>query len=119
MNTLSYGYKQPNNTDTGDVIFPAMNANIAQLNGHNHDGQTSALVFNRTQAISPAGWVIAGGGSFTQDVVMPAGYLYDERIIQIRLSTGEPFYPTITRLSATSYRVTVNDNTLGLVAMYG
>ena len=119
MQTLTYGHKKPENSDTGDQIFPALADNVDLDDAHNHDGITSALVNIFTQVIPPVGWVVAAGGMFTQDVVMPAGYLYDERIISFRLSTGEPIFADVERIDASTYRVTVNDNTLGLVAYYG
>lgn len=119
MHTLSNGYLQPDNTDTGDVVFPAMNQNIQQLNDHNHDGLNSNLVNHKTQNILSGGWGAIGGGMYSQNVVMPAGFLYDERIILLRLSTGEPIYPMIARINATTYSVEVNDNTINLIAYYG
>jgi hypothetical protein len=119
MQTLSNGFLKPQNGDTGDVFWPALAQDIQQLNDHTHDGSDSNLIDHITQTLLAANWVAGSGGMYSQTVVMPSGFLFDERTISFRLSTGEPVYATVTRLSATSYSVTVNDNTITLVAYYG
>ena len=44
MQTLTYGFKKPQVTDKGPVVFPALEANWQQVNDHNHDGANSALI---------------------------------------------------------------------------
>lgn len=44
MITLSYGYEKPQNGDTGDVFFPALERDIQRLNDHTHDGVNSPFI---------------------------------------------------------------------------
>lgn len=120
MRVLSYGYEKPQLDDTGDEFFPAQERNIQRLNDHKHDGTLGALNAPGTQTISSASWVAVGGmvGTYSQTVTLPAGYLYDSIVINLRLSTGQPIYPSIVRASNSTYTVYVNDNTLNLVAEY-
>lgn len=113
--TLSYGYIQPQNGDKGSVWFPALNTNIQQLNDHTHDGVTSAnlpgtSITSGSVTIPPASWVADGTGRFRQDVTVPAGYNMDSYSIIFKLSTGDIILPSITRLSATSFRIFGPDN---------
>jgi hypothetical protein len=121
--TLSYGYIQPQSGDKGSVWFPALNDNIQQLNDHNHDGVTSSLlpatsVAAATVSIPAAGWVADGTGRYRQDITVPAGYNMDTFSILFKLSTGEIILPSISRLSATSFRIFGPDNTLSYEAVF-
>lgn len=120
MLTLSFGFLKPQPGDTGDIIFPAMQSNIQQLNDHTHDGINSALLALANQNILSAAWVPApvGGGLYRQLITVPVGFQYDTSVVTFKLSTGEVFYPTVERVSATQYYVYINDNTLDVVAYY-
>lgn len=125
MQTLSYGFKKPQNPDSGDTWFPAMSDNIQQLNDHNHDGLNSSLIAAQPgqvvtlQNISAAGWVAVSGGLFRQLVAMSASLVYDAVTITMRLSTGDIIYPQVEKNTSTSYYVYTNDNTKSFVAVYG
>ena len=121
--TLSYGYIQPQNGDKGSVWFPALNDNIQQLNDHTHDGVTSALLpstslTSGSVSIPAASWVLDVTGRYKQDVTVPAGYNMDDYAIIFKLSTGEIIVPSITRLSATTFRIFGPDNTLTYTAVF-
>ena len=90
------------------------------MNDHVHDGVTGALLAPKSQTISHTSWAAVGGtvGMYAQTVTLPSGYLYDNLVINLRLSTGQPIFPGIVRASATTYTITVNDNTIDLVAEY-
>lgn len=126
MNTLSYGYKQPVNTDTGDVFFPALSDDIALLNNHTHDGITSAPLGSQSQSILAANWTAApiGGGLYVQLITLPlpvglaTPLSFDTCQIWFKLSTGQYVYPSVERVSATTYNVFINDNSLTLTAFY-
>lgn len=120
MTTLSMGFLKPANGDTGDVFFPAMAANIQQLNDHTHDGLTSKLLTSTTQSVLSANWVAApiGGGIYRQLMTVPAGYSLDVASLWFRLSTGEYVYPSVERQSSTTYFIYVNDNSLNITAFY-
>lgn len=121
--TLSYGYIQPQSGDKGSVWFPALNDNIQQLNDHNHDGVTSALlpatsVSSASLTIPAAGWVADGTGRYRQDMTVPTGYNMDSFSITFKLSSGEIILPSITRLSASSFRIFTLDNSLTYTAVF-
>lgn len=121
--TLSYGYIQPENGDKGSTWFPALNDNIERLNDHSHNGIDSTLlpstsISGASVSIPSASWVLDVTGRFKQDVVVPAGYNMDDYAIAFYLSTGEVIMPSITRLSATSFRVFGCDNTLTYRAVF-
>lgn len=120
MTTLSMGYLKPANGDTGDVFFPAMATNIQQLNDHTHDGVTSKLLSSLSQSIVSGSWAAApiGGGVYRQTITVPAGYSFDQCEIWFRLSTGQNVYPSVERISSTTYFIYVNDNTLNITAFY-
>ena len=120
MQTLSYGYKLPANPDTGDQFFPAMEFNIQRLNDHTHNGVNSAPIASTQQSVLAASWAAApiGGGLYRQLVTMPVGFSYDTTNIWFKISTGEFVYPTVERVSASTYYIYTNDNTLTYVANY-
>lgn len=122
MLTIQYGYKLPQNTDTGDQFFPALEFDIQRLATHSHNGVDSAPVAVTSQNILSANWVaddiIVGSGLYFQVITMPTGFLYDSCDIWFRLSTGEFVYPSITRTDANKYRVWTNNNALSYVALY-
>ena len=65
------------------MVFPALEADIQQLNDHNHDGAnsaklTSASLVSVPQTILAANWVSLGGGNYHQQVNMLPGYDYDQ-----------------------------------------
>lgn len=124
MLTLTYGYKKPETNDKGPVVFPALEADIQQLNDHNHNGAnsaklTSASLVSVPQIILAANWVSDGGGNYHQDVNMLPGYDYDQVTISFRDSFGAYIYPTVTRISASILRVTTNDATSNMTLIYG
>lgn len=123
MQTLSYGYKQPENNDRGSVWFPAINANITQLNAHSHNGTDSALIgaANIQQGavtILAASWTSDGTGRYKQTVTVPTGFDMDDFTITVRISGSHIIYPSIERLSSTSFRIYTLDNTLTYIATF-
>ena len=121
--TLSYGYVQPQNGDQGSVWFPALNTNISLLNGHVHDGVTSALLSSGslvagTVSIPSASWVLDVTGRYKQNVTAPAGFNMTGYSITFYLSTGELIYPSITQLTSTTFTVYGPDNTLTYTAVF-
>lgn len=125
MQTLSYGFLLPDDGDLGPVVFPALEANIQQLNDHTHNGTNSSLLTAASIAGVPvvvpfASWVAFGPtGHYRQLVTLPAGFSYDTVQISFRLSTGEYLTPQVEKISATQYYVYTIDNTLDFVAVYG
>jgi len=120
MQTLSYGFLKPQKSDTGDVFFPAMETNIQKMNDHTHDGTNSSLPGSTAQSILAVSWVAApiGGGLYRQAVTVPSGHSYDTSDIWFKLSTGEAVYPSTERITASSYYIYTNNNTLQYTARY-
>ena len=124
MITLTYGLKLPQTNDRGPVVFPALEGNITQLDGHNHDGANSSLlsatsVVPGTQTILAINWVSVGDGQYRQLVTTLAGYDFDKVFINFRIPGGHYVYPTVERVTAFSYYVYTNDNTIAYTAIYG
>lgn len=126
MDTLSYGYQRPADGDRASVWMPALKANVTKMNDHNHDGSNSAALtpssiakYSHTKLA--ADWVSAGGGNYTMDITVPGGITEINNFIPkfINNTTGELLYLSMTRLTATTYRVAINDNTIDLLIKYG
>lgn len=120
MIILSNGYKLPESPDTGDIFFGAIEFDIQRLNDHSHNGTDSALLSTVSQNILAANWVAApvGGGVYRQSVTVPTGYSYDTANIWFKLSTGEYVYPSVERITGTTYYVYTNNNALDYLALY-
>lgn len=121
MIILSHGYMKPQNgIDAGSVWFPAFEKNTQTMNDHTHNGVDANLIAVTNQSILSANWLAAtvGGGLYQQTMILPAGFLYDAIDMFFRLSTGEIWYPTIVRVSSTSYQIFCNDTTLTAIAFY-
>lgn len=124
MQTLSYGYLKPQTGDTGAAWFPALEDNIQQLNDHNHNGINSAVlgtaaIASTTQSVLAASWVATSGGTYRQLVSMPTGLNYDQCFINFKLSaTGHQVFPTVEKVSSSSFYVYTNDSSLAYTAVY-
>lgn len=124
MNTLSYGVKKPQTGDRGSVWFPALEDNMQYLNDHTHDGTTGAPVpatniQKVTQAVSSASWVATSGGTYRQLLTVANGKNFNDVDITFRDSTSyEKLYLGTERVSATTYYVYINDNSVALTAFY-
>lgn len=118
MQTLSYGYKKPANPDTGDLWFPALELDIQMLNDHTHNGVDSAPLATSQQSALAANWVATSGGTYRQLMTMPTGLLYDSSQIWVRRSTGEQAYPTVEKVSSTTFYIYTNDNSLAYTVNY-
>lgn len=96
----------PENDDTGDVWFAALNANILKINDHVHAA-------NKTLTAASGNWGSdLGNSEFKQTLTVPGSKNYDDVLIQVRLSSGEVVYPTIEKASPTTFDIFTNDNSL-------
>jgi hypothetical protein len=120
--TLSKGFKLP---ATGDRNFwTDLATNITKTNAHTHNGVDSEAI-NITNLVKPTStlvstsWVAVAGeaGSFKQSVIMPVGVLFDNVIVKVQLGS-EQIFPTIVKTAASSFDITVNDNTMNLAITY-
>lgn len=119
IEVLSYGYEKPSDPTFGDVFWPALERNIQQLNDHNHNGTNSAPIASVTASISSGSWgADIGGGTYRQEITLPAGRTYDTTRLFFKRSTGEMTYPTVERASATSFYIYTNDNSVSYVVSY-
>lgn len=124
MQTLTYGFKKPQTGDKGDVFFSALEDDIQQLNDHTHNGVNSAKITSSsvtatTSTIVAAGWVHQGNGTYRQTVTMPGSLQYNDYFVQVKnTTTGHQYFPTIEKVTATTFYVYVNDNTLNLTLYY-
>lgn len=125
--TLSFGWIVPSSGDRGSVFFPALESNIQKSNDHTHNGTNSANLSPSaisttgfTSAISAASWGSATNGIYTQSVTVPAGVteVNNYNVYFYNSSTMERLLLSMTRTAATTYNVSINDNTVNLVAVY-
>jgi hypothetical protein len=125
MLTLSYGYKLPQSGDKGSTLWTALQDDITRVNGHTHNGSDSAKIpvqnlTTTTQAITAAGWTLgSSAGHYSQVITMPAGFTYDNFIIDFRDASNRKVYIGVTKFDATSFTIFSIDNTLTLTAIYG
>lgn len=123
MITTVYGYKVPQSSDKGPIVFPAMELNINRVNDHDHEGANSKPLGPRallaeTVTLLAANWASVGNGMYKQAVTMPALMDFDKVHKEFRLADESEFYPTIIRLSATQYEVYINDNSQDVKVLY-
>jgi len=116
--TLSYGYIKPVDGDAASSWFDTIEADIIQLNSHDHDGTDSAQVSGKNVLIgsvsAPSGsWGAAvSTGVYRQSVTLPTGFTYDNCLIEVRTtSTGNVVMATIEKINSTSCYVYTGDNT--------
>ncbi len=125
MDTLSYGYQRPADGDKASVWMPALQANVTKVNDHNHDGSNSAAlsaaaIGKYTSSLVAASWILDAQNRYYQDVTVPVGITEINNFIPnfYITSTGERVYPSMIRLTATTYKVYCNDNSIALTVKY-
>ena len=123
MQTLTYGLQQPESGDKGSIFFPALEENIAQLDAHTHDGSTSSKIASSgitpvTQSITAGSWV-ASGNTYRQLVTVPGAITIDDKVPVFKdPTTLERYYLPIEKVTAATYYVYCNDNTVAVTAYY-
>lgn len=123
MQTLSNGYLLPETGDRGSVWFPALESNIQQLNDHNHNGSnseklSSEAIASLTAQILPGAWVVQADGSYRAPVTMPGSLEFDTKIIKLR-TNNKALYADVEKVTANTFYVYVNDNSLTVEIIYG
>lgn len=119
MQTLTYGLQLPESNDKGDVVFPAMEANITQLDGHKHDGVDSSLI-DATSITSvvitapAASWALVSGGHYKQTVNLPGAVLFDNISLSFKLTNGAIVYPSVVKTAVAQFDVFFDDPTQDL-----
>jgi len=124
--TLTYGQIIPESGDRGVPLFEMLESNFTRTDSHSHDGINSPLLTGQAFAgipatISAANWVTYGGpiGHYRQLVTVYPGFLFNSCKISFRTTGGAYIYPTVERLSNTTYYVYTTDNSIDFVAVYG
>lgn len=115
MLTLSYGYKKPENGDTGDAIFPAMAENIQRLNDHTHNGINSSLIPPVNYNVPAGSWTIVALGIYSQVVNLGSG-LWNQKVWQLIDDTDGSVY-SLDCTCADNQNVTIftNDNSKSFI----
>lgn len=127
MGTLTtYGYKKPANGDLN--WWDQLDYNITRGDTHSHNGVdspvlTTAAINKGSQIISNAGWTLISNGNYSQNVTLPAGYLYSTGFVAKfyvngGAEDGAEVLLTTEKLSDTTYKIYTNDNTLALKVVY-
>lgn len=127
IQTLSNGYKKPQSGDRGNLFFPALEDNIDRINAHDHDGTnseklTTSSMTAATNSVPSANWAAVSGntGLFSQVVTLPTGFDIDDYVVSFKDdATGNQLHLTVEKVTASTYRVYCNDNSLTLTAYYG
>lgn len=125
MNTLTYGMKIPENGDTSADWMPAIEDNFTQLDAHSHNGVDSPLLSSAAFAVivvnAPTlSWAHQGNGTYKQTVTMPGTLEYDDKNIGFRnASTGDILYLTCKKVTATTFDIYINDNTISVNCIIG
>jgi len=128
MQTLSFGFKKPEDGDKGTIFFPALEDNIQQVNDHDHNGTNSKKIPSSsveavTGTIVPGDWIETVAGNVWQEqVTVPAGVDLSKTEILFRISggpnDGAQIHPYVRAFSTTAFIVEVNDPSLTLTYMY-
>jgi hypothetical protein len=127
MLTLTFGFKKPETGDKGTVWFPAMEQNMQQLNDHSHNGVnstklTAQSITGVSATILATGWVATSGGTYRQVVTTPANVTFDDYGMYFRIntgpSTGHIIYPSVEKITNTTFFVYINDSTVDLKVLY-
>lgn len=125
--TLSYGYIKPQTGDKGSSFFPVLEQNIQQVNDHTHNGTNSApltpaSVASVAQTLLAANWVLVSGGLYRQLVTMPGSFQFENQFMRFLLNTapyvGHEIYPSLEKVTANTFYVYINDNTMDVKVLY-
>ena len=123
MLTLTFGFQKPETGDTGAIVFPALEANIQQLNDHTHNGTdssklTSGALTPLQVSLTSAAWALVANGIYKQTVTLPGALTFDTTVFSVFTPSGELVYPTINKVTASTYDIFTNDNSIGFEVSY-
>ena len=126
--TLSYGYKKPQDGDKGSTFWDDLEFDIQRTNDHTHNGVDSAVLASgnvsaTTQNILAASWVAHGStGLYRQLVTMPTSptaMQFDNYYMMFRnTSTKNQMFLSVEKVSATTFYVYINDNSVNVTIYY-
>lgn len=119
ITVLSQGYQKPSDPTAGDLWFAAMEENIQLMNDHTHAGDDGAFIAKSTSSVVAGSWgADLGGGLYRQLITLPDSRTFDTTKLEVRRSTGEVVYAQIERVSATTFYIYTNDNSLDYTIYY-
>lgn len=115
--TLSHGLKRPVTGDSGESFFPILEANV----------QYQSDVLSNTSTAAAASWGSdLGGGNYRQLITLPVLltaspklYTFDDLQIKVRNASGVVCFPTIVKVSSTTFYIYTNDNSQTFTINYG
>ena len=115
MLTLSNGYLKPEDGDTGDAWFDALEFDIQRTNDHTHNGVNSSLLTGAAITaqilnFATADWGSPTNGLYSQTKTIPGSLTYDNTVKEARLANGDVVYVDMIKASATTITVRTNDN---------
>lgn len=124
--TLSNGVRVPSDGDRDwyEIIEEA----LAILNNHTHDGDDSeqlpsSIISKATQDVLAANWVSQGEGTYKQTLTLPTNYTWNDMQVRFYINggaqDGNEVLLSVKKVSATTFDIFINDNTLALKAVYG
>lgn len=119
------GYKLPSDGDRG-TWWDDINFNTQRTNDHTHDGSDSqalstAVLTKGSLSVASGSWVAVAGqaGTYRQLCTHPTGYTFPTACMTVyETATGNLIYPSIEKVSASTFYIYINDNTLDLVVKY-
>jgi hypothetical protein len=126
--TLSKGYKVPSTGERG-TWWTNLTDNWTRVNSHVHDNSDSARVecknlTHGSNTILAASWAATTGqaGTYEQTITVPSGYDVATVTMSFYVNSGSEsgnmIFPTITKVTATTYKIYINDNSLDLKVLY-
>lgn len=127
MQTLTFGFQLPETGDKGSVFFPGLESNIAQMNDHDHNGtnskQLSATALVATSIdLANTNWVLVANGIYRQLVTLPVAFDFQTKLIKYLINSGtrsgQTFHPQEERVSANTYYIYSNDNSIDVKVSY-
>ena len=124
METLTYGFKKPQNGDKGQGLFDDLSYNVQKTNDHTHDGVNSPKVnisslTKQSQLVLNSNWINPVGGVYSQVISMVGGLQFDTSTITIReTSTGKLMNLLYEKVDVSAFRLYCNDATKDLTILY-
>ena len=124
--TLTYGRKVPVDGERG--FWDSLEDNITRDDSHDHDGTNSKLINTADLdkdigSITAVGWAATSGGTYKQTITVPTGHTVNKMLVKFYVDgggeDGHQIHPSIQKVTATTYDIFINDNTVALKAVYG
>lgn len=124
--TTAKGYRKPTTGDRG--WYTDLEFNIDRIDAHSHNGVDSAAlpstsITKITQDVLAASWSSLGEGNYKQTLTLPTNFTFNDMQVRFYVNggtmDGQEVILSVKKVSASTFDVYVNDNTLALKAVYG